>query len=273
MHRGNAGLPFEPFAKAVGAGLGQQQRLVARQMLQPPQVRPQIGVAVQIHVERTHVEVADVEMFGRREIHVGDEGVGRNGLHVVVQIPQETLDPRMPVPAHHRGRDLVAHRHHQRGRMRRDAARSVDDGATHLSGERRIVEKRDVLRPGNARHHVQAVTGRAVQERERRHRVGAHGVQAGRGHHRKVAIDAVLWRELQAFRIGREGAVRHPTDEEATPIEFEELALHAWNRGHANRSRNEIILSPLSFQRCHFAGTDVPPCGIKEPAGGPITPA
>ena len=54
--RGDRRLPVQPFADAVGARLGEQQRLVAGDVLQPGEVRAQVGLAVQVDVERADVE-------------------------------------------------------------------------------------------------------------------------------------------------------------------------------------------------------------------------
>ncbi len=233
VHRGDCGLAVEPLADAVGAGLGQQQRLGAGHVLQPPQVGAQVGFAVQVDVEGADVEAAHVEMFGRREVHVGDRRVGRHRLDVGVELAQKALDARVPVPAHDRRRDLVAHRDHQRGRMRGDAAGGGGNGLTHVARERGVVEEGDVLRPRNADHDAQAVARRQVEQRIGRHGVGAHRVEASGRHHREVAVDARKWGELLALAVGRKGAVGHPAHEEAPAVEFKELPLDAECRGHA----------------------------------------
>ena len=62
-----AGLSVFAFANRVGARLGEQQRLVAGDVLQPRQVGAQLGLVVQVDVERAHVEEREVEELGRRE--------------------------------------------------------------------------------------------------------------------------------------------------------------------------------------------------------------
>ncbi len=80
VHRGDGGLPVEPFANAVGAGLGQEQRFVSGDVLQPREIGAQLRLAVQVHVERADVEERQVEKFSRRKVDVREETLGRDGL-------------------------------------------------------------------------------------------------------------------------------------------------------------------------------------------------
>ena len=83
VHRGDASLTVETLAHAVGARLGQQQGSRARDVLQPREVSPQIRFTMQIDVEGADVEALEVEVFGRREIHVREEAIGRRGLDIL----------------------------------------------------------------------------------------------------------------------------------------------------------------------------------------------
>ena len=89
LHRGQLGLPVEALADAVGARFGQQQRQVAGDVLQPRQVAAQLGFVVQVDVERADVEERQVEVFGRREVDVGEQGLRRDRLRLVVELAQE----------------------------------------------------------------------------------------------------------------------------------------------------------------------------------------
>ena len=109
--------PSRPFADAVGAGLGEEQRQRAGDVLQPRQVAPQVRLVVQVDVERADVEERQLEVLGGREVHVGEQAVGRRGLGLVVEFAQEALDARLAVPADDRRRDLVAERDHQHRRV------------------------------------------------------------------------------------------------------------------------------------------------------------
>ncbi len=69
------GLAVGAFADAVGAGFGEQQRPLAGDVLQPREVGAQVGLAVQVDVERADVEGVDVEILGRREVDVGEQAL------------------------------------------------------------------------------------------------------------------------------------------------------------------------------------------------------
>ena len=70
---GDGGLALLAFADAVGARFGQQQRLVTGDVLQTREVRAQLALAVEIDVERADVEEREIEEFGGREVHVGEQ--------------------------------------------------------------------------------------------------------------------------------------------------------------------------------------------------------
>ena len=123
VHRRDLGLARFAFANAVGAGLGEQQRLVAGDVLQPREIRAQLRLAVQIDVERADVEEREIEKLGRRKVDVGEQAVRRRGLRVLVQVAQKALDADAAVPAHDAGRNLVAERERQHRRMIAELAR------------------------------------------------------------------------------------------------------------------------------------------------------
>ncbi len=274
VHGGDPRLALEALADAVGPGLGQEQRLLAGHVLQAPEVGAQVGFAVQVDVEGAHVEAAHVEVLGRREVHVGHERVRRHGLDVVVELPQEAFDAGVAVPAHDRRRNLVAHGQHQRGRMRGHATRRGHHPLPHLARERGVVEERDVLRPRDADHHAQAVPRGGVEQAFGRHGVGAHRVEAGGGHQREVVVDARQRGKLRALGVGRKGAIGHPAHEEAPAVEFKELSLDAWSRGHVREvSGQHPILSPRLMGRPARAprSPDVRP--DRRPFNGPAAPA
>ena len=110
VHRGDRRLAVFAFADAVGARFGEQQRLVAGDVLQPREVGAQLGFAVQVDVERADVEEREIEKLGRRKVDVGEQAVRRRGLRVVVEVAQEALDAQPAVPADDAGRNLVAER-------------------------------------------------------------------------------------------------------------------------------------------------------------------
>ena len=165
VHRRDCRLAVFAFADRVGARLGQQQRLVAGDVLQPRQVRAQLGFAMQIDVERADVEERQVEKFGRREVDVGEERVGSGALRVLVAV-------RAGIARRERGRATARRQAESRCRARTSAPR--DDRRARallrveLSADRAlqpaIVEKRDVLRPRQPDHHAQPVPRRLVEQ-------------------------------------------------------------------------------------------------------------
>ena len=222
--RGDARLALEAFAHAVGAGLGEQQRALAGDVLQPREIRAQLGLAVQVDVERADVVRVDVEILGGRKVDVGEQALRRFRLHLVVELAQETFDAPLSVPADHGRRNLVAEREEERRRVRRERAHRRRRVAANPPDQGAIVEEGDVLRPGHAGHHLQAVPGRFVEQRFAGHGVRAHRVDAGFRHHREVARDLSKRRELMPGSVRFEGAVRHAPDQEAAPVHLDELA-------------------------------------------------
>ena len=70
-----------------------------------------------------------------------------------------------------------------------------------------MLEKIDVMLPGDADQHEHAVLCSRVEQPRRRKRVGAHGVQAAAGHVGEVAGDRSRLRVKLAASIGAEGAI------------------------------------------------------------------
>src|SRR5262245_31589585 len=85
VHRGDVRLSRFAFSNAVGAGLGEQQRLMTGNMLEAREVRAKLGLAMQVDVERAHVEERQVEEFGRWKIDVREERIGRDVLRVTIE--------------------------------------------------------------------------------------------------------------------------------------------------------------------------------------------
>jgi hypothetical protein len=231
VHGGDACLPPEPLAQAVGSGLGEQERLGPGDVLQAREVGAQVGLGMQIDVEAADVVAVEIEIFGRREIDVGQEAVGRALLAGVVEILKKAFDAALAVPADHRGRNLVADREHQHGRMRRQRSHGCGDLLADAPGQLPVAEKSDVLRPWHADHDAQAVPLRRVEEGHVGHGVDANRVEARLGHQAEVLFDLMRCRVLSAARIRRERSVGHAFDQEAAAIDLEELTVHARGGG------------------------------------------
>ena len=108
MRRRDLRLAGRTFTDAVGARFGEQQRLHAGDLLETRQVVAQFRFPMQVDVEGADVVTIDVEIFGRRKVHIGQQAVRGRRLDIGVQISQETLDPRAPMPPDHGRRNLVA---------------------------------------------------------------------------------------------------------------------------------------------------------------------
>ena len=137
VHRGEPRLALFAFADAVDARFRQQQRLLSGDVLQPCQIGAQILLAVQVDVERADIEERQVEEFSRREVHVGEQAVGRGLFRFGVQPAQKALDPQPAVPAHDARRNLVAERKHQQRRVIGQLADFVDGFALNRTSSAR----------------------------------------------------------------------------------------------------------------------------------------
>ncbi len=253
LRRGQPGLAVEPFANAVGAGFGQQQRLGAGQVLQTPEIRAQIALAVQVDVEGAHVEAGEVEVFGGREVRVGEQRRRRRRLRVVVELAEEALDARRAVPAHHTRRDLVAHGEEQRGGMRRQATHIGGHLAPDAPCQRGVVEEGDVLHPRQPDHQAQALRVGGVEHLVGRRRVGADGVDAGRRHGREVGLHAGERGVLAARGVRCERAVGHALHEKASATDFQELPADARVDRHViqRTGQTPILSRPRRFGGAH----------------------
>ncbi len=225
MHRRDVRLTFLALADAVGAGLGEQQRLVSGNVLQPREVRAQLGLAVQIHVEGEDVEEREIEEFRRRKVDVREQAVGRGRLALFVQDAEITFDALPAVPAHDTGWNFVAQREGQDRGMVAQLGHLLDDLVADPPAERAVVEERDVLRPGQPDHHAQIVTRRLVEQIAARRRVQTDRIDAEARHQAEVFGDLGYRRELIAGGIGRERPVRDALDEEPRLAEAQKFPV------------------------------------------------
>ena len=118
----------------------------------------------------------------------------------------------------------------------------------------------DVALDGDPDHHVQPVTPRRVEEPERRHGVGAHGVEAGRRHQCEIALDDVGGGHLAAVRLWTKRAVGDAADVELLIPDEQELATHARRRsGSSGRGSRRVRC------RCNLRDFEyLPPQGAVE---------
>ncbi len=237
VHRGDLGLPVFALANRIGAGFRQQQRLVAGDVLQPREIRAQLGFAMQIDVERAHVEDRQVEKLCGRKVHVGEQRLGRCGLCVFVEVAKKSFDTDVAVPAHHTRRNFVAERHHQQRGMAAERSRVCGDLAPNRLRQRAIVEECDVLRPRQARDDAESVARGFVEQVDRRRCVGADRVDAEVRHHAEILGDAFGGWKLIAVRVWRERAVRHALDEKSVVADLQKLAVRDGSRVDPRRGK------------------------------------
>ena len=113
--------------------------------------------------------------------------------------------------------------------MRRQLSHSSDQRSAYAARELLVVEKRDVLCPGKPYHGPESRLLRQVKQLQRRRRVDADRVDAQLHHLPEILRDPFRCGELNATRVGRERAVGHALDVEASGRGAEELAV----RDHA----------------------------------------
>src|SRR5204863_3076368 len=78
LPRENGRLPVRAFADRIDAELGEHQRLVLGEILQPREVAAKRTLLVQIDVEADEIDAVDVEVLRRREVRVADQRVAIN---------------------------------------------------------------------------------------------------------------------------------------------------------------------------------------------------
>ena len=223
LHRGERGLSTHALPQAVGAGFGHEQRLVTGDVLQARQVRAEIALAMQVHVERDQVDERQVEVLGRRIVDVREERVGRDRLGVGIQLGEKPLDALRAEPAHDGGGDLVAERQHQDGRVRRERAHMSHDVAPDGPRHMPVVEERHVVGPRHPDHDPETVLLCQVQEPLVRHGIGAYRVHASATHQLEVFGDARGRRKVVAVLVRRERAVAHALDPEPLGTQLKEF--------------------------------------------------
>ncbi len=145
VHRGERSLSLGAFANAVHARFGEEERLVSRDVLQAHEVRAQLRLTVQVHVERADIEKRKVQEFGRRIVDVSEQAPGRRVLRRAVEASQEAFDAQASVPADDGWWNLVSQREHQDGGVITKRAHLRDDLRLDALAKRAIVQECDVL--------------------------------------------------------------------------------------------------------------------------------
>ena len=216
VHRGDRGLARFALANAVGARLGEQQRLVAGDVLQPREVRAQLGLAMQVDVERADVEERQIEELGRRKVDVREQAVGRRGLRRPgrgrggnARRGRGRASGRRPAESRCRARRSAP----PDGRRARDLPDDVAAGWSRVS--RRSSRNATCCDQGSPTMTRSPWRAASSSRSRPRRRVGADRVDAEARHQAEVFGDLLRRGELVAVGVGRERAVRHALDEKA----------------------------------------------------------
>jgi hypothetical protein len=223
----NAGLAILPMSKAVDAELGQDERTVARDVLEPPQIRLQAGLRLETDVERDEVQERKLQILGGRVIDVCDERVAVLVLDRAVEPLEVPLDLLASVPPDERGRDLVAKRVAEERRMAGAHAGLLAHPPLDLAGVLSVNEKADVLLGRQADHDPKPVALRGVEKRARRNGMrDPHAVQAACRDLCEVALDDLEVPVLLAVRVRPERPVRNAPDVKLLIAREHELATN-----------------------------------------------
>jgi hypothetical protein len=214
VHRGDLGLARVSLTNGIGAGFGEQQRLVSGDVLQSREIGPQIGFVVQVDVEGVQIEERQIEKLRRRKIHVREQGVRHSRFRLLIKAAEEPFDPQTAVPPNDARRNLVAEREQRDRRMTAQLPYPGDGVLPDVMLQPAIVEKRDVLGPGQPHHHAQTLARSLVEQFSTRRGVRADRVDAEPCHQTEVFSDLLRPGVLVAGRVGREGAVGDALDEE-----------------------------------------------------------
>ena len=217
---------------AVETDLGEEERPVARDVLQARQVRLQARARLQVHVEADEVEEGKLQVLGRRIVHVRDEASRIDVLHGLVERFQESLHAVPAMPAHDGGRDLVADgvakERGVTGAHARARSHAIEDG----EGPPGVVQKGDVLFPRHAHQHGEAVGLGGVEQIGRGHGVGANCVEAVGRHQGEVPGQAFPRWVFPAARVGAKRTIRHAAHPELGVAQSQELSCHSGSRCH-----------------------------------------
>jgi hypothetical protein len=174
---------------AVETELRDQKRAVPGDVMETGEVGLQRLVRFEVDVEADDVEERQLEVLGRRVVHVRDDRLAVDLFHRRTESLDVALDLPTPVPTDDRGRNLVADGVAEQRRM----AGAVGGFPLHLVEDALrclpVVEEGDVVFPRESDHHLQAVLVRNIEQPAGRSRVETDRIRAGGCYRREVARD------------------------------------------------------------------------------------
>ncbi len=214
-------------ADGVHAELAHDAGLVVGEVLEAQEVVFKVALVVQVDVERAEIDVLGQEVFRGRIARVGIERGGVDGAREVDQVFEEFGHAPHAQPADHGGGDLVADEVAEHGRVAPVRADGVAHGVFDLFADRAVVEKLDVLGPGDRDQHEQPGLGEQVHEPARRDVVNAQQVDAQFAHEREVGADLVRRADEVPGGVGMKRAVGDALEEKFVFAPEKEFGLDA----------------------------------------------
>ena len=251
----DAGLLVRAVAHRVDAELGQDERLVDREIVQPRDIATERRLLVQVDVEAEEIREIDGQIFGRGKIGVADQRAGMLLAHQPDQFPQETPHGFDAVPSDHVWRDLVPDEIGEHSGVTTAGAHPTRDRGADLRLDRGAVEEGHMLRPGQPDQHLEPCLLGGIEQPDRRHGEHPDGVGARAAHQRKVVRDGLDFRELRAVAPRAEGTVGHALDEMLGIPRKEELALDPDLAFARRRTVRQNLRAGRHLQR-HAAAVD-----------------
>ena len=156
-----------------------------------------------------------------------------------------TLDFSMPVPADDVRRDFVPDRIAEHGRVPGTGADGLSHTIDDVARTAPLVEKRDVLFPRQADHHIQAVTMSGVEQPARRDGICAETVGSGGGNLGEIALNGFFVVIFRLAPAGTERPIRDPANIKFAAANIEEFSNDARARNRSrqlpNRGRSESL--------------------------------
>src|SRR5207244_4058341 len=240
---------FSP-AKAVEPNLREQDGTVVAQAVQPREIVLEGIPRLEVDVEAKENQERQPQVFGRRVVHIRDQGIRILLLDNPVQAFDESFDATASVPSDDRRGDLISDNVTEHRGMARARSNPGPDPSLDLFDPARLVEESHMLAPVESDHDPELVLPRRIQEPTRRRGVDAHDVEAARRHLRKVPLHRLRRETLLPVFVHVEGTIADAANPELLGPEEEELPLDCrTSLGELTRSRN--LRWP--FGDCHLS--------------------
>src|SRR6266850_1478085 len=235
--KNGARLPFEhpslrglAIAQAVQTNFSHHERTFVREILQTRHVCLQFVLRFQVDVERNEVQKRQIEIFRRRIIYICNEPLGVFVLGSPIEAFKEFFDATVAVPPDDRRGNFVADGIGKESRMSITGSNGFADTALQIADAAGVVQKGDVLFPGQADHHAQLVFQRDVEQPAGWHRVSADCINIAGSHQCEIAFNGLLVVVFAAVSFRFERTVSDATHIKLFVANKNEFSSHAWAR-------------------------------------------